>query len=113
MMAKNGGKIPDFLDEVEDKIHQAQDRGRRAQDSAASLSKRYASIQQQLDVFKAGMQKIQGEPAPLIADHLKSLEKSASTAADEKQRGAREATAAQKELAELTHARDQLKQMRA
>jgi hypothetical protein len=111
-MAKNGSKVPDFLDEVEDKVRQALDRVRSAQDAVASQSKRVASVLRQRDAFKAGMQKIEGEPAPLIADHLKDLEKSAVNVAGDKQRATLELTAAEIELADLTRARDQLKQMR-
>jgi hypothetical protein len=111
-MAKHGSKIPDFLSDVEGKIREAHERVHEAQGGVANQSKRDTSVRRQLDAFKAGMQKIQGEPAPLIASHLKDLEKSAVNVAEDKQRAARELTIAEKELADLTRARDQLKQMR-
>jgi hypothetical protein len=111
-MAKNGNRIPGFEDEVEDKLRQAQDRVRKGQDGVASHAKRHDLARRQLDGFKAGMQKIQGDPAPLIAERLKALEKSAVNVAEDKQRATRELAAAEQELAEFTLARDQLKQMR-
>lgn len=111
-MAKNGGKAFDFRDVVEDKIREAQERVHNARGGVANQSKRDTAARRQLDAFKAGMKKIQGEPAPLIADHLKDLEKSAVNVAEDKQRAAHELTVAEKELADLARARDQLKQMR-
>ena len=111
-MAKNGG-IPDFLNEVSDKIREAQERVHNAHEGVAKHSKRDVSARHHLDTFKAGMLKIQGDPAPLIAGHLKDLEQSAVNVAEDKQRAVHELTIAEKELADLTRARDQLKQMRS
>lgn len=111
-MAKNGGKIPGFEDEIEDKFRQAQDRVRTGRDGVATHSKRQSAAQRQVDDFKAGMQKIQGDPASLIVERLKALEKSAGNLAEDGLRATRELAAAEQELAALTLARDQLKQMR-
>ena len=111
-MAKSSGKVSDFRDDVEDKIREAQERVHHARCGVSNHSKRDTSVRRDLDAFKAGMQKIQGDPAPLIADHLKDLEKSAVNVAQDKQRATHELTLAEKELADLTRAREQLKQMR-
>jgi hypothetical protein len=111
-MAKIGSKVSDFRDDVEDKIREAQERVHHARGGVANHSKRDTSVRRDLDAFKAGMKRIEGEPAPLIADHLKDLEKSAVNVAEDKQRATLELTVAEKDLADLTRARDQLKQMR-
>jgi hypothetical protein len=112
-MAKNGGKVPGLEDELEDKIRQAQDEVRRAQDGVKSTSKRHEGIQRQADAFKAGLEKITGEPAPFIAAQATALERSAKNSAEDKRRADQESVGADNELADLMLARDQLKQMRS
>jgi hypothetical protein len=111
-MAKNGSKIPGLDGELDAKIRDAQDKVRCAQEDVKTQAKHHEAMQRQVELFKAGLSKITGEPAPFIAEHFKTLERSAKAAAEDERRRVREGAAIDKELADLVLARQQLKEMR-
>jgi len=112
-MAKNGDKPRSLEDELDDKIREAVDQVRRAQDGVKAASKRHDDVQRQADSFTAGLAKITGDPAPFIVAQATLLARSAKSSAEARRRAVQDNAGADNELADLTLARQQLKQMRA